>query len=132
MNLNQVTIPVADIERAINFYEKLGLKLIVRELPHYARFECPEGEATFSLHRVHEKQEQSNIWVYFEVQNLDNYVQRLLKKGIEFEELPNDKTWLWRESRLKDPDKNQIIIYFAGNNRKNPPWRINLPGLPPK
>ena len=132
MNLNQVTIPVADIERAINFYEKLGLKLIVKELPHYARFECPEGEATFSLHHVHDKQEQSNIWVYFEVQNLDSYVQQLLKKGIEFDELPNDKPWLWRESRLKDPDNNQIIIYFAGNNRKNPPWRINLPGLPRK
>jgi len=128
MNLNQVTIPVADIERAINFYEKLGLKLIVKEPPHYARFECPEGDATFSLHRVHEKQLQNNVWVYFEVQNLDSYVQRLLKKGIEFEELPNDKSWLWRESRLKDPDNNQIIIYFAGNNRKNPPWRINLPG----
>ena len=132
MNLNQVTIPVADIERAINFYEKLGLKLIVKELPHYARFECPEGEATFSLHHVQDKQEQSNIWVYFEVQNLDSYVQQLLKKGIEFDELPNDKPWLWRESRLKDPDNNQIIIYFAGNNRKNPPWRISLPGLPRK
>ena len=132
MNLNQVTIPVADIERAINFYEKLGLKLIVKELPHYARFECPEGEATFSLHHVHEKQEQSHIWVYFEVQNLDSYVQQLLKKGIEFDELPNDKPWLWRESRLKDPDNNQIIIYFAGNNRKDPPWRISLPGLPRK
>lgn len=132
MNLNQVTIPVADIERAINFYEKLGLKLIVKEQPHYARFECPEGEATFSLHRVYEKQKESTIWVYFEVQNLDSYVQQLLKEGIEFEELPNDKPWLWRESRLKDPDNNQIILYFAGDNRKNPPWRINFPGLPPK
>jgi len=82
VNLNQVTIPVADIERAINFYEKIGLKLIVKELPHYARFECPEGDATFSLHRVHEKQLQNNVWVYFEVQNLDSYVQRLLKKGL--------------------------------------------------
>jgi len=128
MNLNQVTVPVSDIETSIVFYEMLGLKLIVVDLFRYARFECPEGDATFSLHRVHEKQQQNNVWVYFEVQNLDSYVQRLLKKGIEFEELPNGKTWLWRESRLKDPDNNQIIIYFAGNNRKNPPWRINLPG----
>ena len=128
MNLNQVTVPVSDIETSIVFYEKLGLKLIVVDLFRYARFECPEGDATFSLHRVHEKQQQNNVWVYFEVQNLDSYVQRLLKKGIEFEELPNDKSWLWRESRLKDPDNNQIINYFAGNNRKNPPWRINLPG----
>ena len=124
MNLNHVTIPVSHIDRSIDFYEKLGLKLIVKELPHYARFECPQGDATVSLHQVHDRQKQNDIWLYFEVQNLDSYVQQLLRKGIQFEELPNDKTWLWRESRLKDPDNNQIIIYFGGNNRKYPPWRI--------
>jgi len=124
MNLNQVTVPVSDIETSIGFYKKLGLKLIVVDLFRYARFECPEGDATFSVHEVQEAQKESGIWLYFEVQNLDDYVQELLNKGIKFEELPNDKSWLWRESRLKDPDNNQIIIYFAGNNRKYPPWRI--------
>jgi len=124
MNLNQVTVPVSDIETSIVFYEKLGLKLIVVDLFRYARFECPEGGATFSLHQVQEVQKESGIWLYFEVQNLDDYVQELLNKGIKFEELPNNKSWLWRESRLKDPDNNQIIIYFAGNDRKYPPWRI--------
>jgi catechol 2,3-dioxygenase-like lactoylglutathione lyase family enzyme len=124
MNLNQVTVPVSDIETSIVFYEKLGLKLIVVDLFRYARFECPEGDATFSLHQVQELQKESGIWLYFEVQNLDDYVQELLNKGIKFEELPNNKSWLWRESRLRDPDNNQIIIYFAGNNRKYPPWRI--------
>ena len=124
MNVNHVTIPVSHIDRSIDFYEKLGLKLIVKELPHYARFECPQGDATVSLHQVHDRQKQNYIWLYFEVQNLDSYVQQLLRKGIQFEELPSDKAWLWRESRLKDPDNNQIIIYFGGNNRKYPPWRI--------
>jgi len=124
MNLNQVTVPVSDIETSIVFYEMLGLKLIVVDLFRYARFECPEGDATFSLHQVQKAQKESDIWLYFEVQNLDDYVQELLNKGIKFEELPNDKSWLWRESRLKDPDNNQIIIYFAGNHRKYPPWRI--------
>jgi len=94
------------------------------DLFHYARFECPNGDATFSLHQVQDAQKESGIWLYFEVQNLDEYVQELLNKGIKFEELPNNKSWLWRESRLKDPDNNQIIIYFAGSNRKYPPWRI--------
>ena len=124
MNLNQVTVPVSDIERSINFYEKLGLRLIVVDLFHYARFECPEGDATFSVHQVHETRKETGMWLYFEVKNLDDYVQELLNKGIQFEELPNDKSWLWRESRLKDPDNNQIILYFAGDNRKYPPWRL--------
>lgn len=124
MNLNQITVPVTNMEESIDFYKKLGLRLIVKSLPHYARFECNEGDATFSLHQVKMRQEAEGIWVYFEVQNVDDYVNTLINRGIVFEELPNDKNWLWREARLKDPDNNQLIIYFAGDNRKNPPWRI--------
>lgn len=124
MNLNQITFPVSDIERSIAFYEKLGLKLIVKALPHYARFECLEGSSTFSLHKADIAKGIDGIWVYFEVDGLDEYVNELQGKGVIFEELPVDKPWLWREARLKDPDGNQLILYFAGVNRKNPPWRI--------
>ena len=51
MNLNQVTLPTLDVKRSIKFYQTLGLNLIV-ETPHYARFECPEGDATFSVHQI--------------------------------------------------------------------------------
>lgn len=125
MNLNQVTVPVSDLEISIAFYEKLGLKLIVKSLPDYARFICSEGNSTFSLHKAEKQTTNEGIWVYFEVPDLDNYVHGLIKKGTVFEELPNAKPWLWRESRLKDPDNNQIILYFAWENRLNPPWRIN-------
>ena|ERR1700749_928922 len=124
MNLNQVTVPVTDVEKAIGFYEKLGLKLIVRALPDYARFECPNGTSTFSLHRSDKLPTGDGIWVYFEVDDLDDYVNGLIDKGVVFDEMPNDKPWLWREARLKDPGNNQLIIYFAGDNRLDPPWKI--------
>ena len=124
MNLNQITIPVINVEKSIAFYDSLGLRLIVKSLPHYARFECPQGTSTFSLHQVDSLSQGEGAWVYFEVENLDEYVSSLIAKGVSFEELPNDKPWLWREARLKDPDNNQLIIYFAGSNRINPPWRI--------
>ena len=123
MNLNQITISVRDVEKSIAFYEQLGLQLIVKSLSTYARFECPMGESTFSLHQSDE-QNNSATWIYFEVDHLDAKVHELLALGFEFEELPNDKPWLWREARLKDLDKNQLILYYAGVNRKNPPWRI--------
>jgi catechol 2,3-dioxygenase-like lactoylglutathione lyase family enzyme len=125
MNLNQLTISVSHIERSIAFYEKLGLRLIVKALPHYARFECMEGDSTFSLHKVDKPAEDNGVWIYFEVYELDKYVDELIDRGIVFDELPNDKRWLWREARLKDPDNNKLILYFAGDNRKNPPWRIS-------
>lgn len=124
MNLNQVTIPSLDLTKSIPFYEKLGLKIIVKSLPHYARFSCLLGEATFSIHQTNELPKGNGIWVYFECENLDSYVEQLLKKGIEFDELPNDKPWLWREAWLYDLDGNKLILYRAGENRLNPPWRI--------
>jgi catechol 2,3-dioxygenase-like lactoylglutathione lyase family enzyme len=124
MNLNQVTIPVLNVEKSIAFYQKLGLSLIVKSLPDYARFECINGQSTFSIHRVDSIKNYNGTWIYFEVDNLDETVNKLIDLDFQFEELPNDKPWLWRESRLKDLDGNQIIIYFAGDNRLNPPWRI--------
>ena len=123
MNLNQVTISVKNIDKSIAFYEQLGLKLIVKT-PDYARFECPEGDATFSLLLNPSNRQTSNTQIYFEVENVDEKIKELLKKGIAIEQLPELKEWLWKEAVLKDPDNNQIIIYHAGENRKNPPWRI--------
>jgi catechol 2,3-dioxygenase-like lactoylglutathione lyase family enzyme len=124
MNLNQITIPSIDLEKAMEFYQKLGLRLIVQALPKYARFECLEGDATLSVHLVEKLPEGEGIYLYFECMDVDEAVGKLMRKGIEFDELPNDKSWLWREARLRDPDNNQIILYFAGKNRKDPPWRI--------
>lgn len=42
----------------------------------------------------------------------------------EFDQEPVDQRWLWREARLKDVDGNQLILFYAGKNRLNPPWRI--------
>ncbi len=125
MNLNQITVPSLDLTKSIPFYEKLGLKLIVKSLPSYARFECPDGGSSFSIHQVETLPQGDGVYVYFECKDLDDYVNELLEKGIEFEELPNDKSWLWREARLKDLDNNQLILFFGGENRLNPPWRIN-------
>ncbi|WP_405563516.1 VOC family protein [Polaribacter sp. Asnod6-C07] len=124
MNLNQVTIPSLNVDKAIGFYQKLGLELIVKSLPNYARFVCPDGNATFSIHQVDELPEGVGVYVYFECEDLDDKVNEIIKKGIHFDELPNDKTWFWREARLKDLDNNQIILFFGGKNRINPPWRI--------
>lgn len=124
MNLNQVTIPSLNIQKSIAFYKRLGLNLIVEALPHYARFECLDGDATFSIHLVDKLPEGEGVYVYFETEKLDKEVNRLQEEGIKFDLLPTDQTWLWREARLKDPDGNIIVLYFAGDNRKNPPWRL--------
>lgn len=128
MNLNQVTVPSLNLEVSVPFYQTLGLRLIVLSLPHYASFECPDGNSTFSLHQVNELPTGEGTWVYFECENLDERVHELQNQGIRFEQVPTDQPWLWREARLKDPDGNQLILFHAGENRLNPPWRIETDG----
>ncbi len=125
MNLNQITIASTNVEEAVNFYKILGLKLIVDAIPRYARLECPDGEATFSIHKTDKTSTSNGTCIYFEDDDLDELVESLQKKGITFTQLPEDKSWLWREAQLQDLDGNTIILYKAGENRKNPPWRIN-------
>ncbi len=124
MNLNQITVPSLDLTKSIPFYEKLGLKLIVKSMPHYARFECPNGGSSFSIHQTNELPYGDGVYVYFECENLDEHVEKLKNEGIVFDQDPTDQKWLWREARLKDLDGNQLILFYGGENRLNPPWRI--------
>jgi catechol 2,3-dioxygenase-like lactoylglutathione lyase family enzyme len=123
MDLNQVTVAALDYEESVSFYRQLGLTQIVAAPPRYARFECGNG-ATFSLH-VDPHATNSGCVVYFETPDLDGKVAALRTAGMHFVSDPRDQNWLWREARLHDPAGNQICLYWAGENRRFPPWRIS-------
>ena len=122
MNLNQITLPVRDMDQASAFYRLLGFTQIV-DTPHYARFECPNGDATFSL-SLDSGDFGNGAIIYFEHDQLDAWVAELQAQGIEFEQLPQDQRYLWREAILHDPSGNRIKLYWAGENRRHPPWRV--------
>jgi predicted enzyme related to lactoylglutathione lyase len=122
VNLNQITLPAVDVGAAVAFYRAMGFTQIV-DAPHYARFECPEGDATFSVHQVGSAP-QTGVVVYFECTELDARVADLVARGFVFTKPPTDERWLWREARLLDPSGNVLCLFSAGENRKNPPWRL--------
>ena len=121
MELNQVTLPVRNMDEATKFYRELGFTQIV-DSPHYARFECPGG-ASFSLSLEQGKTSNGAV-IYFEHERLDEWVTELEARGLRFDHGPEDKRWLWREAMLHDPSGNKIKLYRAGVNRLNPPWRV--------
>lgn len=125
MRLNQVTLRAGDVDACAEFYRQLGFVLIVDSRPRYVRFECPDGGATFSVERCDEPTTGGRAEIYFECDELDVLVQRLLGRGFRFEHPPVDQRWLWREARLKDPAGNVIVLYSAGRNRRFPPWRVD-------
>lgn len=122
MNLNQVTLPVNNMSKAVEFYRTLGFTLIV-ETPHYARFECPEGLSTFSL-SLESSDFSNGAVIYFEHEALEEWVKEIESKGIIFEQPPTEQRYLWREAILRDPSGNKVKLYWAGENRLNPPWRV--------
>ena len=126
MRLNQVTMPCDDVAASVEFYTTLGLTQIVAS-DHYARFVCPDGEATLSVHLVDESIEGASPVVYFECDDLDRTVTELEGAGITFDSAPEDQRWLWREARLRDPAGNELCLFHAGENRLDPPWRIQRP-----
>jgi catechol 2,3-dioxygenase-like lactoylglutathione lyase family enzyme len=122
VNLNQVTLPVSDMAAATEFYARLGCIQIV-DTPHYARFESPDGDATFSL-SLESAQFSNGAVIYFEDERLDERVDELVALGFVFDQMPTDMGYLWREAILHDPAGNKIKLYWAGENRLNPPWRV--------
>jgi catechol 2,3-dioxygenase-like lactoylglutathione lyase family enzyme len=124
MRLNHVTLIVTDFERSTVFYKALGLIPIVHESPRYARFRCPDTDETLSVEVTGEPPAASRTQLYFECPDLDSTVTQLKAKGFVFEQDPTDMSYLWREARLKDPDGHDIRLYFAADNRLNPPWKV--------
>jgi catechol 2,3-dioxygenase-like lactoylglutathione lyase family enzyme len=122
MELNQVTLPVKAMDEAVCFYLNLGFMQIV-DTPHYARFSCPDGNSTFSLSLEKGDVENHSV-IYFEHENLDELYQSLIDRGISFEQAPTEQRYLWKEAVLHDPSGNKIKLYWAGENRLNPPWKV--------
>ena len=63
--------------------------------------------------------------IYFEHEKLDQKVEELKDKGVVFDQDPTDQSYLWREAILHDPSGNKIKLYWADENRRFPPWRVD-------
>ncbi len=121
--LNQVTVGARDLDASIAFYRKLGFRLIVKA-DRYARFEIGGGQTTFSLHLGDVVDAANGPALYFECIDLNARVAELKAKGIAFDNDPVDQSWKWREAWFRDPAGNRLCLYWAGENRRFPPWRL--------
>ncbi|APG62942.1 bifunctional hydroxymethylpyrimidine kinase/phosphomethylpyrimidine kinase [Sphingorhabdus lutea] len=123
-SLNQLTVNVRDYDASVLFYKGLGLRQIVDSpFNGYARFEADNG-VTFSIHCANNGEEVSGAVIYFEHCQLDEWCAALQGAGYVFDQMPRDEKWGWREARLFDPSGNAICLYYAGENRRHPAWRI--------
>ncbi|MCZ8283690.1 MAG: VOC family protein [Aquidulcibacter sp.] len=128
MFLSHITLLVSDIPRSKAFYQALGLELIV-DAAHYCRFRANlDGQGSQTLSISHSPGPiGASCHVGFEFASpeaLDFYADLLQSRGFALAEHPQDRSWLWRDVILHDPDGHEILLLYAGDNKLNPPWRV--------
>lgn len=122
MRLNHVTLPSDDLAASMAFYEALGLEMIVREDPRYARFAVDDG-STLSVEVSGGKAGAAEI--FLRCVDVDADVAAAEKRGLKFDWPPTDQSYLWRTAGLRDPAGNLIVLFTAGDNQHFPPWRLD-------
>jgi len=124
LNFNHAMIYCRDVAKGVEFYRGLlGFKLIetfeFEKKPVYARLHAPAGDGTIALHQSNPGAPipSEGVRLYFEVRELDEFCDKLRKRGFYFTQLPRMMPWGWRHAYMNDPDGHEISLYWAGENR---------------
>ena len=121
---NHAMIYSKDVAAALGFYaDRLGFKLL-ENFQHqgrsvYARLKSPRGSTTIALHLIAPGDElrTGGVRLYFEVQNLERFCERLESAGVQFSQKPKQMPWGWKHAYLNDPDGHEVSLYSAGAKR---------------
>jgi predicted enzyme related to lactoylglutathione lyase len=102
--IENITIPVSDLKKAINFYENiLGLKKR-DEWSNYATLNI--GEMMLGL----DPAPKADLQIYMNVDDVDKVYDTLKAKGVRFLTEPKDQYWGGRTAMFTDPDGNKFIL----------------------
>ncbi len=124
LSFNHAMIYLKDVGGGIQFYRNwLGFRLI-EDYRHegrsvYARMQAPAGDGTIALHQAGPGASVASdgVRLYFEIRELDDFCQRLRKRGFVFTQQPQMMPWGWRHAYLNDPEGHEISLYWAGEQR---------------
>jgi predicted enzyme related to lactoylglutathione lyase len=112
-----ITLTVADLKRAVGFYENiLGLPKKY-EYRDYAGFDCGGIEIGLRTWGRLEKPRQGEPVVDFVVDDVDKAYQNLKEKGVCFIKPPEDAIWGGRFAVFTDPDGNTLQIVQVDWNK---------------
>lgn len=123
MRLNHVTLPAQDLQASIDFYEALGLELIVKAEPRYARF-AVDQTSTLSV-EVTPAGRAGSAETFLCCDQVDDDHAAAVARGVAFDWPPTDQSYLWRTAGATDPAGNRVILFTAGANQHFPPWRLD-------
>ena len=121
-NIAFVGIPVTDIERARDFYERVLGLAVTDEMMSGKWIEYTIGDNTLAIANVGEQWKPSDqgTGAALEVENFDEAIDQLKREGIRFAAEPFE-TPCCHMAVVQDPDGNKIIIHkLKPENEKEP------------
>src|SRR5688572_13936985 len=117
LTFNHAMIYTKDVERSLRFYAGLlGFKLIedfrYENTPVYARLRAPGGDGTIALHLLEPGTSTTSegVRLYFEIEDLKGFCEKLKKKGVYFPQPPRMMPWGWTHAYMNDPDGHEISL----------------------
>ncbi|MDR2083452.1 MAG: VOC family protein [Bacteroidales bacterium] len=127
MRFSNVRLLVKDFKKCFKFYsEQIGLEPVWGDEDDcYASFKVADGIEGFALFlsdfmapavgnsdKTQPTGYREKMMVSFEVDNVDEAYQTLLKKGVDFINTPTDMPdWGMRTVHLRDPEENLIELF---------------------
>jgi len=100
--IRNITFPVSDLKKAVDYYENiLGLKK-TGEWGNYAIFDV--GGVELAL------EPKGRFMVFLLVDDTDEAYRIYREKGVKFVTEPKDQYWGGRTAEFADPDGNKFIL----------------------
>ena len=124
LTFNHAMIYARDVARSAAFYSGLlGFKQVdefrYEGQPVYARLRAPGGDGTIAIHQANDGGSTASpgVRLYFEIQDLDGFCEKLKRKGVYFTQVPKMMPWGWKHAYVDDPDGHEVSLYWAGAKR---------------
>jgi predicted enzyme related to lactoylglutathione lyase len=111
--IGQISIPVQDLETAVEFYrDSLGMDFLF-QVPNMAFFDCGGVRILLATPEEGEPDQRSSI-IYFKVAEIQAATDALRDKGVVIisdphliAEMPDHNLWM---SFFQDPDENMLAL----------------------
>jgi catechol 2,3-dioxygenase-like lactoylglutathione lyase family enzyme len=107
-SLDHLYIVVADLDRSVAFYERLGF--LASRWGGYVRLEGGDG-MYIGMEQRSDASAGSTIELVVRVDDVDRRFDELRAAGVPFDGQPHDQEWGARHVWLRDPDGNRLSLF---------------------
>lgn len=108
---NLIVIRTSDMERSLQFYERLGL--VFTQHRHGSgpeHFACESGQVIFEIYpKTSDIQDTSTVRIGFKVADLNDLIANLQKDGVTIISHPKHSPW-GRRTVVDDPDGHRVEL----------------------